>query len=203
MDFWNDITTDRGWKVLLSLKGKLDFILIGGWACYLLTKIIKSKDIDMIIGFETLEKMKTEFMLKKNPFLKKYETLVEEISIDIYVPFYSKLVIPVDFVQKNTLETQGFKIPKPEILLILKQQAELERKDSVKGQKDRVDIINLVMNSEPDIENYKKLVKRFSLQTYQKRLKEIVRTARKEFGYLGITNPREIRIKKRKILDRF
>jgi hypothetical protein len=203
MDFWNDIATDRSWEVLIGLKGKFDFILIGGWACYLLTKIIKSKDIDMIIDFETLGKMKVGFAMKKNPFLRKYETVIDDISIDIYVPFYSKLAIPIDYIQKNVFEIQGFKIPKPEILLILKQQAELERKDWVKGQKDRTDILNLLINSEVDIENYKKIIKQFSLKDYQKRLKEIVQTARKEFEYIGITNPREIKMKKRRILERF
>jgi hypothetical protein len=203
MDFWNDIATDRSWEVLIGLKGKFDFILIGGWACYLLTKIIKSKDIDMIIDFETLGKMKVGFAMKKNPFLRKYETVIDDISIDIYVPFYSKLAIPIDYIQKNVFEIQGFKILKPEILLILKQQAELERKDWVKGQKDRTDILNLLINSEVDIENYKKIIKQFSLKDYQKRLKEIVQTARKEFEYIGITNPREIKMKKRRILERF
>ncbi len=201
MDFWNDVATDRSWEVLRELKRKFDFILIGGWACYMLTKIIKSKDIDIIVDFETLGRMKAELMLKKNPLLRKYEAIVKDISIDIYVPFYSEFVVPVEFIQKNLIEISGFRIPKPEILLLLKQQAELERKDSVKGQKDRVDILNLLINCELDIEEYKKLVRSFSLEKYRKRLGEIVQTARREFEYLGITNPREIRLKKRKILD--
>ena len=42
MDFWNDIATDNSWKVLIRLRKELDFVLIGGWACYLLTRSIKS-----------------------------------------------------------------------------------------------------------------------------------------------------------------
>jgi hypothetical protein len=203
MDFWNDVVTDRSWKVLIDLKGKFNFVLIGGWACYLLTGAIKSKDIDIIIDFNALEKIKAEFMLKKNPHLKKYGTVIDGISIDVYVPFYSRLAIPIEFVLENTIEIQGLRIPKPEILLILKQQAEDERKYSVKGQKDRVDVINILLNSDIEIESYRRLIKRFSLGSYEKRLKEIVNLAKREFEYLGITNPREIKLKKRKILDRF
>jgi len=190
---------DRSWKALISLNKKLDFILIGGWACYLLTKSIKSKDIDIIVDFETLSKIKREFMLKKTPFLKKYETRIGGISVDIYVPFYSKLAIPIEEIQKNITSLEGFKIPKPEILLILKQYAELERRDSVKGQKDRVDILNLLINRSPNMKEYQKTVRKFGLSSYPKRLREIIRSARKEFEYLGIRDLRKVKLIKKKL----
>mgnify|MGYP000707541889 CR=1 FL=1 len=138
MEFWNDIAIEKSWKVLIGLKKEIGFILIGGWACYLLTRTIKSKDIDIIVGFEELEILRRKYSLKKTSFLKKYEALIEGISIDIYVPFYSDLAVPPEEIQKSSILIEGFRIPEPEILLILKQQAELARKDSVKGQKDRV-----------------------------------------------------------------
>ncbi len=202
MEFWNDIATDRSWDVLIKIKKEIDFILIGGWACYLLTKTIKSKDIDIIIDFETLEKIRTKYMVKKTDFLKKYEMKIEDTSIDIYLPYYSKFVLPVEFVQKNSMSMEGLKIPKPEVLLLLKQQAEFDRKDSVKGQKDRTDILNLLLNADMDFKEYKKIITEFHLKEYHKRLKEIIANSKKEFEYLGIKNLRKIKLIKKDLLNK-
>ena len=201
MEFWNDIAIEKSWKVLIGLRKEMDFILIGGWACYLLTHTIKSKDIDIIVDFEGLEKLRKKHPLKKTPFLKKYEALIEGISIEIYVPFYSDFAIPPEEIQKFSIQVEGFRIPEPETLLILKQQAELARKDSVKGQKDRVDIINLLMNSEIDLKKYLQLLQKFKLVSYKQRLKEILLSASREFQYLGIQNPREIKLRKKRLLE--
>ena len=122
------------------------------------------------------------------------------MSIEIYVPFYSKFVIPVEEVMKNTITIENFKIPRAEILLLLKQQAELERKDSIKGQKDRVDLICLLKSGLIDWNVYKNLVKKYELSDYSKRLETILRQAKDEFEYLGIKDLREIKKIKEKIL---
>jgi hypothetical protein len=136
MEFWNEIAIDKSFRILQELRKKIDFVLIGGWAVYFLTKAIKSKDIDIIVDLENLSKLKLEMEIKKTNFLKKYECEIEGVSIDIYVLHYSKFIVPVEEILKNTITLENFRIPKPEILLLLKQQAELERKNSVKGQKD-------------------------------------------------------------------
>lgn len=199
MEFWNDIATDRSWRALISLKKKLVFILIGGWACYLLTGTIKSKDIDIIVDFETLDKLKKEFMLKKTPFLRKYETRIEGISVDIYVPFYSRFAVPIEEIRKNCTSLEGFRVPKPEILLILKQSAELERGDSARGQKDRVDILNILINGNPDMKEYGKITSKFRLSGYPARLREIIRSAKREFEYLGIRDLRKVKLLKKRL----
>ncbi len=201
MEFWNDIATEKSWSVLINLKGEMDFILVGGWACYLLTKSIKSKDIDIITGFEALEKLRIKYRIKKTHFLKKYETAIDGISVDIYVPYYSKFSIPPEDIQKNTISTEGFVIPTPETLLILKQQAELSRRDSVKGQKDRADILNLIINGKIDMKAYLGLLKKYNISQYKKRLAEIINSSKREFEYLNITNPREIKLIKKRILN--
>ena len=145
MEFWNDLVTDRSWKTLIELTKEFEFIVIGGWAAYLHTKTLKSKDIDVVVDFDTLEKLGMKYRLKKNTNLKKYEIIIDEVSVDIYVPFFSKFVIPLNDLEKMCTHVQGMKVVVPESLLILKQQAELERKDSVKGQKDRIDIINICL----------------------------------------------------------
>lgn len=202
MEFWNDIATEKSWSVLTKLKGEMDFILIGGWACYLLTKAIKSKDIDIITGFEGLEKLRIRHRIKKTHFLKKYETSIEGISVDIYVPYYSRFAIPTEDIQRNTMSAEGFVIPTPETLLILKQQAELSRRDSVKGQKDRADILNLIINGKADMKAYLGLIRRYKIPQYRKRLAEIILSSRREFEYLNITNPRKIKLIKQGVLGR-
>ena len=199
MEFWNDIATDKSWGVLIRMKKEFDFILIGGWACYLLTRAIKSKDIDIIVDFETLDKLRADHSLKKTAFLRKYEMAIEQTSVDIYVPFYSRFPLPAEEIQK-TIEIEGFRLPRPEVLLILKQNAELERRDSTKGQKDRVDIINLLLNSMIDVISYKNMLKKYRLDNYLQRLKAIVRDSKKEFSYLGMADLRKVRLIKERIL---
>jgi len=202
MEFWNDIAIDKSWKVLIDLTKKFDVIVIGGWAAYLLTKSLKSKDVDIVVDFETLEELNMIFGLKKNIHLKKYETIIDEISVDIYVPFFSKLAIPVEKLKDYSTTIEGIKTIKPEALLILKQQAELERKDSVKGQKDRVDILNVLINSRVDFKVYFILIKEYGLENYPQRLKNIIQTVKKEFDYLGIQNPRKIKLIKKELVSK-
>lgn len=46
---WRDEIVDRSWEVLGELKEYADFVLIGGWAVYLWTGRLKSRDIDIFI----------------------------------------------------------------------------------------------------------------------------------------------------------
>jgi hypothetical protein len=200
MEFWNEIAIDRSFKVLQELRKEIDFVLIGGWAVYFLTKAIKSKDIDIIVDFKELTILKMRVGIKKNDLLKRYEGEIEGVSIDIYLPYYSEFAIPPEEILKNTVRVESFKIPKPEVLLILKQQAEVQRKNSVKGQKDRVDIICLAKSDKIDWNRYRQLLRKFGVEEYGKRLEEIVRSARVEFEYLGVKNLREVRKIKNKIL---
>jgi radical SAM superfamily enzyme with C-terminal helix-hairpin-helix motif len=202
MEFWNDVTVDKSWKVLIRLTKEFDVTVIGGWAAYLLTKALKSKDVDIIVDFDTLDQLGMNYLLKKNMHLKKYEIIVDEISVDIYVPYFSKLIIPVEELKKYSMIEEGIKVVMPEALLILKQQAESEREDSVKGQKDRVDILNILMNANVDFKKYFDLIKKYNLNDYPKRMKSIVQNAKKEFEYLGISNPREIKLIKKRIIGK-
>jgi len=200
MEYWHDIITEKSWNLLQNIKKKFDFIVIGGWATYLWTKALKSKDIDIIIDFKTLDKLKTEYNLKKNDNLKKYELIIDEIDIDIYVPYYSKLSLPIKIIEKNITKLHGFKIVLPEILLILKQSAELEREFTKKGQKDRLDILSLLLNVNINFKEYLKLLNENNLVGYNKRLIRII-TSFKEYNYFNL-NPRTYKLKKEKILKK-
>jgi hypothetical protein len=199
MEFWHDVLIEKSWAVLLELRKRYEFILLGGWAVYLYTKALKSKDIDIIVDYNTLGLMGRELPLKKNERLKKYELLISDVEVDVYVPYFSNLGIPVEDVAASIRVLEGFKVPTPEVLLILKQAAEVERAGSVKGLKDRIDILALLIYSEIDSNTYLSLVKKYSLSSYRERLKNLVETADREFKELGITNPRQTRLLRKKI----
>src|SRR3989338_1957410 len=200
MEFWNSLLTEKSWNPLKELSKKdFKFILIGGWAAYLWTKLHKSKDIDIIIpNFKDLEYLKKNYDLRKNDSLKKYEIKFEEIDVDIYVPYYSKLALPVEEIKSHAAKIENMQVVSPEILLILKQGAELDRKDSVKGSKDRVDIMALLLFSEIDFKEYKILLRKNSLIHYSDRLLSII-NGFKDINYLDL-NPREFKLKKRELL---
>lgn len=165
MDFYNDLVTQKSWLALKKLKTELSFILIGGWAVYLYTKSLKSKDIDIIVNYDQIEKLKVNYQLTKNNRLKKYEARHEEIQIDVYLPHFSELGIPVNQIQQNTQTKEAFSLPTPEILLALKLFAFKERGLSAKGQKDKVDIISLLLLPNIDQKKFRNLLQQFSLKT--------------------------------------
>ena len=200
MEFWNETLTQKSWNILLNLKN-FNFILIGGWAAYLWTKKHKSKDIDIALeNIKEIDFLKNNYDLRKNDNLKKYEIIIEEIDIDIYVPYYSELAVPVEDLKKYSTLIQGIKVVIPEILLLLKQGAEFDRKDSVKGLKDRVDIMTLLCYCDIDFKKYKELLGNYRKKQFQKRLKEII-NGFKDIKYLDL-NPREFKLKKKAILER-
>ena len=143
--FYQQFLTDKSFFLLTELKKQFKFTLIGGWAVYFYTNSLKSKDIDMIVDFSELEQLRKEFPIEKNERLKKYQIKIEEIDIDIYMPFYSDLGLPVEEIIKKTTLVNGFVLLEKEVLLITKLKAYQDRGASVKGQKDLIDIISLVL----------------------------------------------------------
>jgi len=199
MDFWNDISTRKSWDLLKKLNKQFNFVVIGGWGIYIWTHAQKSKDIDFIlIDWEDLEKIKENYEPKKNDRLKKYEIIVDEIDVDIYLPHYSKFLIPAEHLITLNVVREGFKVLKPEALLILKQQALEDRKDSIKGQKDRVDVLSLLISEAVDFNKYQQILEEYKLQNLSKELKKMIKLSQEEFKYLNITNPRKIKQLKEK-----
>src|SRR3989344_680720 len=200
MDYWNDIITEKSWNTLQKIrKWPVDFVLIGGWAAYLWTKLHKSKDIDIVLkDFNDLKYLKENYELRKNDNLKKYEIKIEDVDIDIYVPYYSKLAVPAEDVIRHSTKLQNFNVVQPEILLILKQGAEKDRENSIKGGKDRIDIVTLLLFCEIDFKKYREILNKYSPNEFRERLKRILVNFR-EIKYLEL-NPREFKLKKEGIL---
>ncbi len=201
-EFWNSLLTQKSWDLLTKIaREPFKFILIGGWAVYLWTNLHKSKDIDIALpDIKEIDYLKKNYDLKKNHNLKKYEITLEEIDIDIYVPYSSKLPIPVEDLKEYSVKTQGLTVLKPSALLVLKQAAEMQREDSVKGIKDRIDVMSLLCFGEPDLKLYSDILKRYGLESYLMRLKKIVGNFT-EHNYLNM-NPRELKLKKKDTLQK-
>ena len=198
MEFWNSQLTEKSWKILQELKRKYDFILIGGWAIYLWTKQQKSKDIDIVVNIEELQKLKAE-NLSKNDHLKKYEIKTGEIDIDIYVSHFSKLAVAPENLEKYARDVEGFRVISQEVLLVLKQGAYEDRKNSTKGEKDKIDILSLLFFSDINLKHYKSVLKEYSLTHYLEGLLNLVRSFN-DYNSLGLT-PRELKLKKKAVLE--
>lgn len=202
MEFWNSTLTEKSWNILLDLNKKpFKFIVIGGWAAYLWTKLHKSKDLDIVLkDMQGLDYLKQNYQLKKNDNLKKYEISFEEIDVDIYMPFFSKLTIPVNDVKNYTTKIEGIEVVSSEVLLILKQGAEFDRAGTIKGNKDQIDIISLICFSNIDFKKYNDILKKYKLEHFRARLKQIIINF-KDIKYLDL-NPRQFKLKKEELLKK-
>lgn len=198
MEFWNDEVTERSWQQLIALRKKINFMLIGGWAVYLYTKLQKSRDIDVVVSYETLRKLSSEYALSKNDRLRKYEIKLDGFDIDIYLPGYSSLSLPVkDLVNKFGNSVEGFTLPAPEVLMALKIGAAMERKDSIKGGKDMIDVLGLLFFADVDLKQFKKLTIEYELKEYCRFLLSTLNSFdTKMVSYLNL-NPKTFSEKKR------
>lgn len=186
-EFWSELLTRASWEKLVELAGKYDFILIGGWAAFLWTKAHKSKDIDVVVDYPTLGLMRNEFNVVKNDRLRKYEIRFDKFDVDIYLPFYSQLGLPAESLREYSAVVEGIKTVKPEALLILKQQAEIARRGTPKGQKDAIDIMTLLLYSGIEFGHYRQLLEKHGKKSFLKELEHVIRNyGEKDLPFLGI-----------------
>ena len=174
MEFWNSEITNDSWNELLVLSRTYNFILIGEWAIYLYTKLHKSRDIDIVGDYDQFWVLSKDFQLRKNPSVRRYEIKFRKFDIYIYTPFYSRLTVPVQDLINNFTIIENIKVPKIEELLILKLGAFDERVDSIKGQKDRLDIAGLVFYSSVDYARFTELLNKYEKRVYYKLLMNAV-----------------------------
>lgn len=194
-NFYQNLITQKSWRVLGNLRKTYDFVLIGGWAVWLYTQALKSKDIDLIVEFDTLGNLKKDYQIIKNQRLKRYEAKVEEVDINVYLPHYSNPGLPAEFILKHTLSHQGYRVPKPEILLILKQFVYEQRKASIKGKKDKLDILSLLNAVDLDFEFYKQILQKTKKENLLEKLKTLLKNTVR-VTELNLTNHKIAKLKK-------
>lgn len=201
MIFYHDLITQKSWELLQTLSKQYDFILIGGWAVFLYTNALKSKDIDLVCEFEELRKLKLDFEVSKNERLKKYQARRREVEIDVYIPYYSNPGLPAESLKSFQVTLEGLKTVKKEVLAILKQKALHERADSVKGRKDLIDLISLFRLNDFDWNNYKKICRDYKLSEYLNFVYQMVKKVNR-LEELDLNEHSMSRLKK-KILSNF
>lgn len=175
MGYYHNLITQKSWQVLQNLRGKYQFILIGDWAVFLYSKALKSKDIDLVMEYDDLEKLRGEFEVIKDERLKKYEARSVEVEIDIYVPFWSNPGIPAQDLKKYVTSIGGFKVPIAEILAILKMKALSQRSTSPKGKKDLIDILSLFKLSEFDFSKLQSVIAKYNQRELLEITEKIIR----------------------------
>lgn len=143
MPYYHDLITEQSWGELTRLKKLIPFVLIGGWATYLYTKTLKSKDIDMAIDYPALSALKNAYDVHKNDRLHKYEAIKGPVAIDIYLPHYSRLGIPVEKILQQSQSVEGFSVVNPDLLFSLKMITLSDRGRTPKGRKDFLDLLAL------------------------------------------------------------
>lgn len=195
MQYYQAIITEKSFQYLQELKRDFNFVLIGGWAVFLYSRSLKSKDIDIIIDYAELAKLKEKYDVQKNDRLQKYEIKTGEFDIDIYLPHYSDLGVEIEEVVKSVTVREGFKVPSLEILFLLKLHAWQNRRGSVKGQKDELDLLSMAILPEFDWQKYSEAVKTFGFTELHKLFLKFVGklTEAKE---LGLNQQKISRVKK-------
>lgn len=163
MSYYHNLVTQKSWEELQRLNKIADFVLIDGWATYLYTKTLKSKDVDIITEFDQLSKLEKKYRLVKNDRLKKYEATKDEVQIDIYLPHYSQIGIPVEDLQKQTANLEGFTVLEAEYLLALKIYTLTQRGRTPKGRKDFIDIVSLVNSSAINWKKFQEIAQQYKL----------------------------------------
>ena len=164
MDYYHNLVTEKSWKELQNLRRRVDFVLIGGWAAYLYTKTLKSKDIDVIIDYDTLPVLAKLYDVRKNNRLKKYEATKEEVQIDIYLPHYSQIGIPVEELLKHAITLEGFRVVEINYVIALKIFTFGRRGGSTKGRKDFIDIVSLLSRPSVDYGQIKHIARNYNLE---------------------------------------
>jgi hypothetical protein len=202
---WRDEIVERSWQVLRELKSFADFVLIGGWGVYLWTRKMKSRDIDIYIDQEDFYRLQSKllqknFALKRNVRLLTFEALIDDVEVDIYTPFLSKLAVPcMDVFSKRLYSLiERFKVAIPEVLLLLKAQAARERWHAEKGMKDRVDIISLLKFADIKHDLLNQMLAKYDKQhASRETIKRTISESRIEYKFLGLTYEKDgVQLKK-------
>jgi hypothetical protein len=137
-------------------------ILIGGWATFIRIGGEISLDIDLITSMESRHKLETvmdEMSTSSHHQGTKLRATIDDVHLDIYVPFESqlgnKLKLKVEILAEypDQLSFEKWTLLNIEAHIATKMAALLDRHFSEKGQKDAREILGLLQLDEvnPDV----------------------------------------------------
>ena len=202
-EFWHESLTEESWKKLQELSKEMELTVIGGWGVWLWTRQHKSKDIDIIVDFQELAKLKEKYSLEKNDRLKKYEIKMQGFDIDIYVPFYSRLSLPIEDLLEEKVKIEGISTVSCESLLVLKQGAQIDRRGTIKSQKDTIDLLTILLHAPIDFKKYFALLEKNRKEAFAKELAGAITSFNPKDSekYLGV-NHKEFSKRKKELLEK-
>ena len=196
MAYYHELITEQSFAELKRLKTLFPFVLIGGWATYFYTRGLKSKDIDIIVPYETLPVIRKHYDCTKNDRLKKYEAVRGPVQIDIYLPHYSALGIPAEVLLERTQRLAGFTVLGLSYLLALKIHTLRARGHSPKGTKDFFDILALLQTPATDLPALRAILNEYGLARDFAVFREFLRE-RTEAAEIGLTKHAYAKLRRR------
>lgn len=126
-------------------------ILIGGWASWARIGVLQSHDIDVIVGPETLPLIEERYghlTLSTHVGARKWRGQAGRIHLDVYVPYQSRLgarlKLRVEGLVPYAEVVEGRRLLAIPAHLATKFAALLDRPESQPGEKDRIEIWELL-----------------------------------------------------------
>jgi len=141
----------------------VECVVIGGWAVYLYTNAQKSEDVDLAIGYESLNFFKP-YGINEYEGLKIKYSVVNGTTVDLFIEEYSdkELPLPVRDIIKEHVLIGNKKVVNRELLLLLKLWGYL-RFDDVKLRKDIIDTVSLLFYSHIDLEKFRRYTVKYGI----------------------------------------
>lgn len=132
-------------------------ILIGGWGTWVRLHGEMSHDIDLIVDHAALSSLRSQmgdFSKSSHVGGVKYRGDFDHIHVDLYVPYQSrlgeKLQIKVENLSDHVESLDGYTVLGVEAHMATKIAALLDRPDSLRGEKDRHELAELIRNYRPE-----------------------------------------------------
>lgn len=160
--YYNYLETDKSRDMLSRITGKVDFVLIGGWAVNLYVDIQRSKDIDIAISPEQLEYFR-KYGVHDYGISVKY-SVINDVSIDLFINGISdkELTIPINEIFKHSVIMRGMKVVDKNMLLLLKLCGYF-REDTIKLDKDIIDVVSLLFYAGLDINQIRDYIDKYKI----------------------------------------
>lgn len=161
--FWNEENTTGSLAVLRSLVGKIDFVLIGGWAVNYYTGLQRSLDVDIAIDYGALEFFK-EFGISQYEGMSIKYSVINSIYVDLFLRGFADkdLPVPIETIFEKYVLLDNIKVVEKELLLILKAWGYF-RADTQKHRKDIIDVLSLLLFTEIDFSKVKEYIKAYKI----------------------------------------
>ncbi|MEM4071788.1 MAG: hypothetical protein QXL63_00385, partial [Candidatus Micrarchaeaceae archaeon] len=153
----------RSRELLNAIAGAVDFVLIGGWAVFMYTRQQMSLDLDIAIGYESLEYFR-KYGIKDYKNISIKYSVIDGTYVDLFIEDFSdrELPFPVRVILNNYTTIEGIKVVNKELLLLLKLWGYL-RADQQKIRKDILDVLALLLYGDIDLEKFKNYIEEYGI----------------------------------------